>query len=77
MIYRRWAGTIASPQPSLVHQGALDLRPDTVSQFVMEHPAYQLHSWQNESLVSHTVFVGDFDGPYRFSDGRKVSAQKS
>lgn len=76
-MYRRWAGTIASSQASLVHQGGLDLRPDTASQFVMEPPAYQLHIWENESLVSHTVFVGDFDGPYRFSDGQKMIAEMS
>lgn len=70
-IYRRWAGTIASTQPSLVHQGYLDLRPDVPSQFVLEPPAYQLHLWESGSLVSHTVFVGNFDGPYRFSDGQK------
>ncbi|MBD1915449.1 MULTISPECIES: phosphodiesterase [Cyanophyceae] len=71
VMYLRWAGTIASTQPSLVHQGFLDLQPDTASQFVMEPPAYQLHIWGNGSLVSHTVFVGNFDGPYRFSDGQK------
>lgn len=77
VMYLRWAGTIASTQPSLVHQGFLDLRPDTASQFVMEPPAYQLHIWRNDSLVSHTVFVGDFDGPYYFSDGRKVISEVS
>lgn len=70
-MYRRWAGTIASTQPSLVHQGYLDFCPDAASQFVMEPPAYQLHLWAAGSLVSHTVFVGTFDGPYRFSDGQK------
>lgn len=72
-MYCRWAGTIASAQPSLVHQGGLDLQPDTPGQFVMEPPAYQLHLWTNHHLVSHTVFVGDFDGPYRFADGQKIS----
>ncbi|MEA5452826.1 phosphodiesterase [Leptolyngbya sp. CCNP1308] len=71
VMYLRWAGTIASTQPSLAHQSFLDLQPHTASQFVMEPPAYQLHIWGNGSLVSHTVFVGDFDGPYRFSDGQK------
>lgn len=68
----RWAGTIASTQPSLAHQGYFDQRPDTASQFVMEPPAYQLHIWTTDGLVSHTVFVGEFEGPYRFSDGQKV-----
>ncbi|MBD2231646.1 phosphodiesterase [Phormidium tenue] len=77
VMYRRWAGTIASTQPSLAHQGYLDLQPDTASQFVMEPPAYQLHIWGNGSLVSHTVFVGNFDGPHRFSDGQKSSGADS
>ncbi|ERN42919.1 putative phosphohydrolase [Rubidibacter lacunae KORDI 51-2] len=73
-MYCRWAGAIASAQPSLVHQGGLELRPDTPSQFVMEPPAYQLHIWKNQSLISHIAFIGKFDGPYRFSDGRRVTS---
>ncbi|EKU97505.1 putative phosphohydrolase [Leptolyngbya sp. PCC 7375] len=71
-IYCPWAGTVASSQPSLVHQSAIDFDPDSSSQFVMEPPAYQLHVWTKETLVSHTMYVGEFDGPYRFSDGKKV-----
>ena len=67
-IYRRWAGTVASTQPSLAHQVALDLQPESVGQFVMEPPAYQVHVWSNDSLVSHSVFVDQFEGPYRFSN---------
>lgn len=68
-----WAGTIASSQPSLVHQSALDFDPDGPSQFVMEPPAYQLHVWTDENLVSHTLYVGQFDGPYRFSTGKLLT----
>ncbi|MGJ3251156.1 MAG: hypothetical protein ACFE0J_08500 [Elainellaceae cyanobacterium] len=35
----------------------------------MEPPAYQLHIWNESELVSHTVYVGHYLGPYRFSDG--------
>ena len=36
----------------------------------MEPPAYQLHQWHpDHGLVSHTAFIGDFDGPYPFFDG--------
>ncbi|MEA5465797.1 phosphodiesterase [Leptothoe sp. PORK10 BA2] len=73
-MYRRWAGTIASAQPSLVHQGKLVFDRESTSLFTMEPPAYQFHVWANDTLVSHTIFVGDFDGPYRFSDGQKVVA---
>ena len=73
-MYCQWAGTIASSQPSLVHQSAIDFTPDASSQFVMEPPAYQIHVWSDQNLISHTVFVGQFDGPYRFADGQKVVA---
>lgn len=73
-IYCPWAGTVASSQPSLVHQSGIDFTPDSPSQFVMEPPAYQLHIWTDETLVSHTLYVGRFDGPYRFSDGKLIAA---
>ena len=63
----RWAGTLASTSPSPAHQVALDLSADALSQFVMEPPAYQLHKWHPDAgLVSHTAFIGKFDGPYPF-----------
>jgi len=35
----------------------------------MEPAAYQLHQWHPETgLVSHTAFIGAFDGPYSFDD---------
>ncbi|MEL6161421.1 MAG: phosphodiesterase [Cyanobacteria bacterium J06623_5] len=65
-IYRRWAGTVATTQPSLVHQVVLDMKTEFGGTFAMEPPAYQLHIWTHDSVVSHTVFVGPFDGPYPF-----------
>jgi 3',5'-cyclic-AMP phosphodiesterase len=63
----RWAGTLASTALSPTHQVALDLSVDAPSQFVMEPPGYQLHKWHPDSgLVSHTAFIGKFDGPYPF-----------
>ena len=65
----RWAGTLASTSPSPAHQVALDLSTDAPAQFVMEPPAYQLHKWHPQSgLISHTAFIGKFDGPYPFHD---------
>jgi hypothetical protein len=58
---------MASTTPSPAHQVALDLSADAPSQFVMEPPGYQLHKWQPDTgLVSHTAFIGRFDGPYPF-----------
>ena len=65
----RWAGTLASTTPSPAHQVALDLTDDAPSHFVMEPPGYQLHKWHVDSgLVSHTAYIGKFDGPYPFYD---------
>jgi 3',5'-cyclic AMP phosphodiesterase CpdA len=73
-IQTRWAGTIATTAPSTAHQVALDLRPDGPPQFVMEPPACQLHVWTPGcGLVSHTSYIGVFDGPHPFFDsGRPI-----
>jgi 3',5'-cyclic-AMP phosphodiesterase len=69
-IQARVGGTLASTAPSTAHQVALDLEDDNPLMFIMEPPACQLHVWRpGAGLVSHTSYIGDFDGPYRFSDG--------
>ncbi|HET7635350.1 MAG TPA: phosphodiesterase [Burkholderiales bacterium] len=68
----RWCGTAVSTCPSPAHQVALDLRPDGPSAFVMEPPGYQLHWWDGVRLVSHTAFIGEFDGPYPFFEGKDL-----
>lgn len=69
-IYTQWAGTIASTAPSLVHQVLLDMRPEAPGKFIMEPPAYQLHLLDEDTkeIISHTVYVGDYPGPYLFSN---------
>jgi len=63
----RWAGTIGSVGPSTAHQVTLDLRPDDKGSFTMEPPAFQLHAWlAGDGLVSHTMPIGNFGGPYPF-----------
>ena len=53
--------------PSPAHQIALDMAPQARASFVMEPPAYQLHLWSAGSgLVTHTVPIGNFAGPYGF-----------
>lgn len=69
-IQKRFGGSIASTCPSPAHQVQLDLSADAPSCFVMEPPGYQLHWWApSGGLVSHTVAIGTFDGPYPFYDG--------
>jgi len=68
-IQARWAGTLASTAPSPAHQVTLDLGPADTGTFAMEPPGYQLHLFTPEAgIVSHTVTVGSFPGPYKFHD---------
>jgi 3',5'-cyclic-AMP phosphodiesterase len=72
-IVKRFGGTVASTSPSPSHQVALDLADDAASRFLLEPPAFQLHLWrEGEGIVSHTVAIGEFDGPYPFYDGGKL-----
>jgi len=68
-IQYRLVHTIAQTCPSPAHQVALDLRKDGKDCFIMEPPGYLLHRWAGGSLVTHTCYVGNFPGPYRFRDG--------
>lgn len=54
--------------PSPAHQVALDIDPQAPSQFRMEPPGFMLHWWNDGRLVTHTAFIGDYDGPYPFFD---------
>ncbi|MGF1523512.1 MAG: phosphodiesterase [Leptolyngbyaceae cyanobacterium] len=56
-----WAGTLGSIAPSVAHQVALKLTPDSTNAFVMEPPAFHLHLWhETMGLITHTAFVGEF-----------------
>jgi len=69
----RLGGTIASTCPSPAHQVALDLQPEAPSMFRMEPPGFQLHAWRADTgVVSHTVAIGDFAGPYPFYEGKTL-----
>ena len=59
-IQARWAGTLASICPSAAHQFRLDLTPGDKLDYILESPAYQLHTWQDNGLVTHTVPIGAF-----------------
>ncbi len=68
-IQARWAGTLVSTSASPAHQVALDLSDDGPPRFMMEPPAYQLHKWHPDTgLISHTAYIGKFEGPYPFCD---------
>jgi len=71
-ITARFAGTVASTCPSPAHQVALDIAHDAADDFILEPPAYQLHWWSGMQLITHTAYVGDFDGPYPFRASGKL-----
>ena len=66
-IESRFAGTVAGTAPSTAHQIVLDFRPDARASFAFEPPGYQLHYWREDAgLVTHTVSIGDWPGPYLY-----------
>lgn len=67
-------GRTALTCPSPAHQVALDIDPQAPSRFIMEPPGYMLHWWNDGRLVSHTVALGDYDGPHPFHgpDGKLI-----
>ena len=72
-ITARFGGTVASTCPSPSHQVVLDLADDAPSRFVMEPPQFQLHLWrEGAGLVTHTISIGDFAGPYPFYENGKL-----
>ncbi len=65
-----WKGIFMSTSPSPAHQVTLDLSQDAPSCFMMEPPAIRIHAWSPEDgWLSHTSYIGKFDGPYPFHDG--------
>jgi len=68
LAYANWHGTTVSTAPSMGMQLDLDLTQAKPSEFLMSDPAYLLHYWTPEKqLVTHTVQVNDWPGPYAFS----------
>jgi 3',5'-cyclic-AMP phosphodiesterase len=66
-IVARVGHAIASIAPSVAHQVELTLDPQDRGAFNFEPPAFQLHYWADSNgVVTHTVYVEDFPGPYPF-----------
>ena len=69
-IEARFAGTIASISPGVAHQVTFDLSEDGPASLVLEPPAYQVHRYRPATgIVSHTVYVERYPGPYPFLSG--------
>jgi 3',5'-cyclic AMP phosphodiesterase CpdA len=66
-IIGRVGHAIASISPSVAHQVQLTFDPRDGGAFTFEPPAFQLHRWtESDGMVTHTVYVEDFLGPYPF-----------
>ncbi len=62
------AHAVASISPSVVNAVEFDLDPAAPPAFVLEPPAFQVHTWAEASgFVSHTVLVESFPGPFPFT----------
>jgi len=59
-IDRRFAGTVAGTAPGTAHQIRINLVPGARVSFNFEPPGYQLHVWQEGSLVTHTALFGEW-----------------
>ena len=66
-ILQRWAGTLLCSCPSTATQIALHLRPDAQPASFSEPPACLLHWWRDGVMVTHTSYIGRFEGPYPFA----------
>lgn len=63
----RLAGTVVTACPGIAHQIALDLEGDPCFlAFRMEPPAYLLHWFGDNGLITHHVYVDDYGEAIRF-----------
>ncbi len=64
----RFADRPASIGPAPAHAVSLSLQPGAAPSFHMEPPSLHLHWFTDGRLVTHTSFIGPYDGPYPFFD---------
>lgn len=65
-IQRLFAGTLCQTAPSVAHQVAFDLTDDGPSCFVLEPPAFLMHRFDGNQIVTHTVMIDRAPGPFPF-----------
>jgi 3',5'-cyclic AMP phosphodiesterase CpdA len=76
-IFAEVGGTIASVAPSVAHQVVLDFDPAAPGMLNFEPPAFHLHRWTPaDGIVTHTVYVEDYPGPYPFIAAPDYPGQK-
>jgi 3',5'-cyclic AMP phosphodiesterase CpdA len=58
-----FGGTLAFCAPSIAHQVALDLAPGQPTRFIMEPPAFAVHTWRPDiGMTTHLTPIEDY-GP--------------
>lgn len=67
------AGVPVIVAPSPAHAVAFDLSDDGPAEFKIEPPGILVHLASDRSLVSHTVFIEEYDGPWSFFDTQRES----
>ncbi len=67
-VITRFGGVPASIGPAPAHAVSLALQPGAAPSFHMEPPSLHLHLFNGGELVTHTSFIGPYDGPYPFFD---------
>lgn len=66
-IEARIGTTVACTAPSPAYQVELNLDQDGSSAWLLEPPCFKVHAWINgPDLVTHTAYIGGFDGPHSF-----------
>ncbi|MBS0245142.1 MAG: phosphodiesterase [Proteobacteria bacterium] len=61
-----FGGVPTNISPGVAHQVAFHLDDDRDGSLVFEPPAFRLHRYAGGALVSHTVYVEDYAGPFPF-----------
>jgi 3',5'-cyclic AMP phosphodiesterase CpdA len=60
-----FGGTLAFCVPSIAHQVALDLVPGRPNRFIMEPPAFAVHTWRPDiGMISHLTPIKDYGPPF-------------
>lgn len=65
-VVTEWGGVICQIAPGVSHAVTLEQRVDATNTLTIEPGGFMLHEMREESLVSHHIQVGPFEGPYPF-----------
>jgi hypothetical protein len=64
-VVARFGNAICQIAPGTSHAVTLEQRRDATNSLTIEPGGFMLHEWR-DGLVSHSIPVGMFEGPYPF-----------